>query len=116
MIDPFNWKPNFSSFKDNIIEDDIIPDELLEGIQNKIDTHCPKNYTSYKSSANTGYSRSCNDTGGNSECNCDINGNHCMPANDNNNTCKNIFGQDADACTGEKHKGGYICTSNEARK
>ncbi len=29
-MDPFNWKPNFSDFKKNIIEDDIIPDELLQ--------------------------------------------------------------------------------------
>lgn len=80
-IDPFKWTPTFSDFKKNIITDDIIPDGLLEGIKEKIKTHCLSNYQSYKPSANVGYSTSCNDTGGSSSCNCDISGVNCYPAN-----------------------------------
>ena len=80
-IDPFTWKPNFLDFKKNIIEDDIIPDELLQAIQNKIKNHCLSNYQSYKPSGNVGYSFDCNDSGGTSNCNCDISGVNCYPAN-----------------------------------
>lgn len=79
-IDPFSWNPKFIDYKKNIIEDDIIPDELLEGIKNKIKSHCLSNYQSYKPSANVGYTTSCNDTGGTSNCNCDIQGVYGQPS------------------------------------
>ena len=81
LINPFEWTPTFSDFKKNIIEDDIIPDELLQGIQNKIKNHCLSNYQNYKPSGNVGYSLECNDSGGTSSCNCDISGVNCYPAN-----------------------------------
>lgn len=89
IMDPFKWTPTFSDFKKNIITDDIIPDGLLEGIKEKIKTHCLSNYQSYKPSANVGYSTSCNDTGGSSSCNCDISGVNCYPAGCTGDDCSN---------------------------
>lgn len=97
-IDPFSWNPKFIDYKKNIIEDDIIPDELLEGIKNKIKSHCLSNYQSYKPSANVGYTTSCNDTGGTSNCNCDIQGVYGYPSGeyaDSSHNNNNISG-----CTG----------------
>lgn len=117
-IDPFTWKPNFLDFKKNIIEDDIIPDELLQEIQNKIKNHCSSNYQSYKPSANVGYSTSCNDTGGVSSCNCDISGVNCYPAN-----CSSDKGSSGPQTCGETYRAaggdysgnntGKICNSDE---
>lgn len=105
-IDPFSWNPKFIDYKKNIIEDDIIPDELLEGIKNKIKSHCLSNYQSYKPSANVGYTTSCNDTGGTSNCNCDIQGIYGYPAGEYTNegdiggcTGAGLFGQAAAGIT-----------------
>jgi hypothetical protein len=79
-INPFSWNPDFIDYKKNIIEDDIIPDELLEEIKNKIKSHCLSNYQNYRPSANVGHTTSCNDTGGTSNCNCDIQGVYGYPS------------------------------------
>lgn len=122
-IDPFTWKPNFLDFKKNIIEDDIIPDELLQEIQNKIKNHCLSNYQSYKPSANVGYSTSCNDTGGVSNCNCDISGVNCYPAGcsgdcsdssqaSNCQGCYSIYNA-AGGTYDKNNNNGKICNSDE---
>ena len=118
IMDPFKWTPTFSDFKKNIITDDIIPDDLLEGIKEKIKTHCLSNYQNYKPSANVGYSRSCNDTGGSSNCNCDISGVNCYPAN-----CGSDKGSSGPQTCGETYRAaggdysgnntGKICNSDE---
>lgn len=118
IIDPFQWSSTFSDFKKNIIEDDIIPDGLLEGIKEKIKTHCLSNYQSYKPSANVGYSTSCNDTGGSSSCNCDISGVNCYPANcssdngcTNNKSCGPTYREAGGDYSGDNT--GKICNSDD---
>ena len=111
IMDPFKWTPTFSDFKKNIITDDIIPDDLLEGIKEKIKTHCLSNYQNYKPSANVGYSRSCNDTGGSSNCNCDISGVNCYPASENGGGCDGIFTEEAGGGSG-CHDSNLICNGN----
>lgn len=80
---PFEWAKNFiyEKYEKNIMDEDIIPDDLFTKIQQVITSYCKANYTSVKSSYNSDYSRECNDTGGNSNCSCDISGTYCQPAN-----------------------------------
>lgn len=80
---PFEWAKNFNyeTYEKNIINEDIIPDNLFAKIQQVISSYCGANYTRVKSSYNSGHSRDCNDTGGTSNCSCDISGTYCQPAN-----------------------------------
>ena len=80
---PFEWAKNFNykTYEKNIINEDIIPDNLFAKIQQVISSYCGANYTIVKSSYNSGHSRDCNDTGGTSNCSCDISGTYCQPAN-----------------------------------
>ena len=113
---PFNWAKNFKyeKYEKNIMEEDIIPDDLYNGIQNLISSYCQTNYTTVKNSNNGSVGSSCNDSPGNSNCSCDISGVYCYPANcsqdgnsdnwkenDNGtctcNACKSIYTKN-DAC------------------
>lgn len=123
-INPFNWTPTFSDSKKNIITDDIIPDGLFEGIEEKIESYCLSNYQSYKPSANVGYTTSCNDTGGSSSCNCDKSGVNCYPAGcsgdcleDSSYTsnCKGCYStyKAAGGTYDKNNNNGKICNSDE---
>lgn len=78
----YSWTQNFEIFEKNIIEDDIISDDEIINLQNKIKTYCPANYNSYNSIARSGYSVQTKyvEVKGESDCNgCDITVN-CYPA------------------------------------
>ena len=97
---------------------DIIPDELLQAIQNKIKNHCLSNYQNYKPSSNVGYSLDCNDSGGTSNCNCDISGVNCYPANcgsdngcDSNKSCGSVYREAGGDYSGNNT--GKICNSDD---
>lgn len=102
---PFEWAKNFNyeNYEQNIIEEDIIPDDLLKNIQQLITSYCGANYTTVKNSYNSSFSRECNDNAGNSNCSCDGQ-TYCYPANcskdKNHETCKNV-----NTCTG-------VCSCN----
>ena len=92
---PFEWAKNFNyeNYEQSIIEEDIIPDDLLKNIQQLITSYCGANYTTVKNSYNSDFSVECNDTPGNSNCSCDGQ-TYCYPANCSKdekvgNGCKN---------------------------
>lgn len=80
---PFNWAKNFEyeKYEKNIIEEDIIPDDLYNEIQNLANSYCQINYTTVKKTNNGIVGSACNDSPGNSNCSCDIGGVYCYPAN-----------------------------------
>lgn len=83
-LNPFTWAENFKyeDYKKNIIEDDIIPDDLFQGIKDKIDSFCSANYVSHNSGKNAGKTTSCNHCS-DTVCGCkEIT--YCYPANCSN--------------------------------
>ena len=87
------WTQNFEIFEKNIIEDDIISDDEITNLQNKIKTYCPANYNSYNSVARSGYSVQTEyvEVDEESNCNgCDATV-HCYPASNGDGTCGTAF-------------------------
>lgn len=89
----YTWTQNFEIFEKNIIEDDIISDNEILNLQNKIKTYCPANYNSYNGVARSGYSVKTQyvETDGESNCNgCDTTV-HCYPASNGAGSCGSAF-------------------------
>lgn len=105
MTKLYSWDSTlnyFQTYKKNIIEDDIIPDENILELKRYIDSYCKANYTGYKSSGNSGYRVNTVDGNGVSECNgCDVQVN-CYPASAGEDTCTGVFGNAQSACAGEQ--------------
>lgn len=97
----YTWTQNFEIFEKNIIEDDIIFDDEIINLQNKIKTYCPSNYSSYNGVARSGYSVHTEyvETDGESDCNgCDTTV-HCYPASNGKGSCEAAF-ENANTCDG----------------
>ena len=98
----YSWTQNFEIFEKNIIEDDIISDDEIINLQNKIKTYCPSNYGSYNGVARSGYSVNTQyvETEGESDCNgCDTTVN-CYPASNGPGSCGTAFTNASNACNG----------------